>query len=309
MGTWSTAFYGDDLTCDVRDDYLHNLRLKDSPEEAVKKLVAEFQPDADPDEGYLFWLALADIQWKYGHLTQELREKVLAILATDADSRRWEEASAADRKKRVAVLKSLRERLASPQPAYKKVAPYRGEKSPWKVGDMISIRFGLVDAWIQHAATNELSEPEKWRLFHGKYGVAQVVTLCRQENEREQVVNEYPVLVMYDWVGDRPIQWEEAEKLTEIVPFSSGGKSSYCNIILRPGKADKTRDEICVIGNRKTVPNKAKGWTPESFYSIFGYLSIHSCSSLYYSAIEFWVKSGYIPHKRIEGSMLTTEEH
>ena len=62
MGTWSTAFYGDDLTCDVRDDYLHNLRLKDSPEEAVKKLVAEFQPDADPDEGYLFWLARADIQ-------------------------------------------------------------------------------------------------------------------------------------------------------------------------------------------------------------------------------------------------------
>lgn len=42
---WSPAFYGDDLTCDVRDNYKHFLRMKYTPEQAIEKLVKDFQPE------------------------------------------------------------------------------------------------------------------------------------------------------------------------------------------------------------------------------------------------------------------------
>ena len=116
MGAWGTGLYQDDDTCDIKDEYLTYLRLGMSNEEALEELI-ECNEELIDDEkiGPLFWLALADTQWKYGRLTNEVKEKALEVINSGKDLKRWEE----DKKlyaKRKKVLEDLRERLNTKQP-------------------------------------------------------------------------------------------------------------------------------------------------------------------------------------------------
>ena len=83
MGAWGTGFWSDDDTCDVREDYLDRLRKKKTPEEALAEMLPIYMPDQDGESGYLFWLTIALLQWEYGHLTEPIKEKALAILSSN----------------------------------------------------------------------------------------------------------------------------------------------------------------------------------------------------------------------------------
>lgn len=45
MGTWGTSLYDNDITCDIRDDYLDYLRQGNRPEEAAAYLVSSNKDD------------------------------------------------------------------------------------------------------------------------------------------------------------------------------------------------------------------------------------------------------------------------
>ena len=69
MGAWETAVFSDDTACDVRDNYVDLIGDGLSGVEATKKLLREWTGSLDdPDEGPVFWLALAATQWKNGRL-------------------------------------------------------------------------------------------------------------------------------------------------------------------------------------------------------------------------------------------------
>ena len=115
MGAWGTGLYQDDDTCDIKDEYLTYLRIGMSNEEALEELI-ECNEELIEDEeiGPLFWLALADTQWRYGRLTKEVKEKALEVINSEKDLERWEE----DKKlyeKRKKVLEDLKERLNTKQ--------------------------------------------------------------------------------------------------------------------------------------------------------------------------------------------------
>jgi len=69
MGAWKAAVFSDDTACDVRDNYVDLIGDGLSGAEATKKLLREWAGSLDdPDEGPVFWLALAATQWKNGRL-------------------------------------------------------------------------------------------------------------------------------------------------------------------------------------------------------------------------------------------------
>ena len=64
MGAWGVGLYRDDVTCDVRSDYVNRLKVGLSNIVATKDLIelnSGFIEDAD--DGPLFCLVLADTQW------------------------------------------------------------------------------------------------------------------------------------------------------------------------------------------------------------------------------------------------------
>lgn len=60
MGAWGTGLYSDDTTCDVRDDYVLNLKLGLSSEESSQKILDRYGDLLEKTEiaclVYLLWL-------------------------------------------------------------------------------------------------------------------------------------------------------------------------------------------------------------------------------------------------------------
>ena len=119
MGTWETGLYDNDLSCDVRDDYIGKLKAGKTDEEALNEILEEYEEEAeDDDEKYNFYIALADTMWKKGRMTEDIKKMALKMIEEDKVSERWEDERV--RKERAKKLDKVKERIESPMPERKK---------------------------------------------------------------------------------------------------------------------------------------------------------------------------------------------
>ena len=164
MGAWGVGLYQDDVTCDVRSDYVNRLKVGLSNIDATKDLI-ELNSDfiEDPDDGPLFWLALADTQWKYGRLLPEIKEIALEYIRSGTDLEKWKE-NKKQYEKRKKVLDELEERLNSPMPPEKKVSKLVIRKAKWKIGDVLLYRINNADI-IKHEIVTNSKWNHKYVMF------------------------------------------------------------------------------------------------------------------------------------------------
>ena len=114
MGTWGAGLYQDDTACDVRDDYVKNLKAGLSDAEAGKKILDRFKSLlSDVQVASMVYLALADTQWKHGRLDPGVKKLALDLIRRGADLAQWKEDSPKLVNTRKKVLDSLKERLES----------------------------------------------------------------------------------------------------------------------------------------------------------------------------------------------------
>lgn len=134
MGAWGTKLYDDDVASDVKNEYIDLLRQGIDNEEVTKRLIQKWDTE-DIEDGPIFWFALADIQWKYGRLLENVKNKALQHIANETDLERWKE----DEKlynARKQVLIELEKELNTPMPKEKRVAKRRNYICPWNIGDV-----------------------------------------------------------------------------------------------------------------------------------------------------------------------------
>ena len=82
MGTWGFGILDDDVARDVYDQYVDAHAAGQQADAIVRTLNASFaHVIADPDEGPLFWLAVAQAQWECSGVTPEVRKHVEEIVA------------------------------------------------------------------------------------------------------------------------------------------------------------------------------------------------------------------------------------
>jgi hypothetical protein len=116
MGTWGAGLYQDDTACEVRDDYLKNLKAGLSDADATKKILAGYQKTLrHPQVATNVYLPLADIQWQYGRLDPAIQKRALALIRAGADLAVWKEDSPKLVNSRARVLATLKSRLESRQ--------------------------------------------------------------------------------------------------------------------------------------------------------------------------------------------------
>lgn len=139
MGTWGYKLYQDDITEDIRDEYIYMLRRGESNIEATKRLIKEYS-SLDSEEIALLWFALADTQWRYGRLIPEVKAVALEFLRSGCDLRRWQHEAPKEAAKRAQELAELEKRLLSPQPEPKKVKKLNLYKCQWQFGDVFAYR-------------------------------------------------------------------------------------------------------------------------------------------------------------------------
>ncbi len=191
MGTWGPGIYQDDVTCDIKEDYLDRLRVGYSNEEATSELIERSQDFIDDeDDAPLFWFALADTQWKYGRLLPYVKEKAIEYINSGVDLERWEENKSLYNKRKK-VLEELAEKLDSPQPAEKKVGKIKTSKAEWEAGDVLLYK--IKD--FNNCDTN----------FINKYILIKVISIGRWNIGSlpiDKYCNEINVVCIYNWIGD-----------------------------------------------------------------------------------------------------------
>lgn len=273
MGVWDSGLYGNDTTCDVRDSYIAYIRDGMSDEDAYKKILDEYDECVcDEDEAPLFWLALADTQWKIGRLTDELKEKALALIEDNAGLDLWLESGnkGAGWKK---TLVKLKEKLNSPMPKRKKLRkPIEFRTNIWEIGDVYAHRFTKY-VWD--------TKPEQLELL-GKYIVMQKIgnsedccgQLCSRIRFFDCVFDELPTL--------------EDIKGVRILPVTPGPLKNYplsfeehlsCNMNFYR-KKDYNEEEYFYLGNIHVPENEQ--YKEQWSNTTSSWLRIDDCFSCYY---------------------------
>ena len=114
----------------VRNRFVELLRQGKTGEEAVKELQSMTGDQKDTQFGREFWMALADIMWNYGRLTEQV--KTNALRAIDSCRQVTMERRGSDRQYllQMEYLSRLESKLQAPQPEQKKEKPGCEPKEP-----------------------------------------------------------------------------------------------------------------------------------------------------------------------------------
>lgn len=225
MGSWGTALYSNDTSSDVRDmcNEVYPLVGIEKGTQLILEEYADIVNSDIIDNDYAdFWFALADWQWKHGILTDEIKNKTIALLEAHTGIDEWEESgSATDVKKRLAVMDKLLNQLKNPQSEIK-IPKAKIAKPKHKPGDIIIVKTGLKEndpenwIWnIEDCAYNfiysqEISDKICETLnppydAHDKY----IAILCvgaektPHSNYVDNIYDEHSVYAFYDYIGEQ----------------------------------------------------------------------------------------------------------
>lgn len=137
MGIWGPKLYQSDIADEVRNYYRDQLRRGKSGKDITQELVIQNKSVIqDSDDAPEFWFALADTQWELGRLEDYVKEQALHYLSERGDLLRWTKEDPRNMDKRAKVLEDLQKKLMSPQPAEKRVVPYKLYHCTWAIGDV-----------------------------------------------------------------------------------------------------------------------------------------------------------------------------
>lgn len=239
MGAWGTSLYANDTTCDIRGDYVDKLKSGKSNEEATKELIEQNKEiEGDFEEEPLFWFALADIQWNYGRLLPEVKEKALFFLEKEKELERWREAGEKKLNAWLKTLSELRTKLNSPLPEKKKISKYRFYQCTWKLGDVFAYRFS--------------GEYSKEKNLYGKYIVFRKVS-----EDTYWPGHIIPVVQVYKWISEEIPQIEDVKTkalliqnlMPETLVYKPNIERKYSIKLITTSKKMLPKNNLTFLGN------------------------------------------------------------
>lgn len=139
MAIWGAKLYESDCTCDMRDTFLRLLGEGLAPELVKKQILEEFAESfSDSDECDAARLALAELLWSVGALSEKERMDILSFLKAGGDILFWQENAPHMIDFRRRELKRLERQLGqhSPPQVRKKI---RAKQFLWEVGQIYAL--------------------------------------------------------------------------------------------------------------------------------------------------------------------------
>jgi len=258
MGVWGAGLYQDDVTCDVKEEYLNWLRIGKTNIEATLELIEEGTLD-DEDDSSLFWFALADTQWKYGRLLPEVKEQALKHIESGQNLKRWEE-NPSLYKKRKKVLEDLRQRLNSPQPPEKKVLKLVLSKPIWESGTILLYKIHSVSKY------DEELKNHKW---FGKYVLLKVLGIIdiKVGGLPKEYSHKMNIVGIYNWVGNSEPDHQLFKKL-QLIPSKDPHKLPIKHWLFSFNRNELKKLDFKIIGkdekssefSQEILENKWTNW-------------------------------------------------
>jgi hypothetical protein len=141
MGAWGPAITSDDTVVDIIDTFKDSLKKTQSFSDARLDVENEYAGvKSDEEEQHLFWISLAEVQWKYGVLDSDILDKVNYIIENEIGLELWREGGENDLAKRKIVLDSFRIKVNKSNPKPLKIPKLKKKKLLFHGGECLSIK-------------------------------------------------------------------------------------------------------------------------------------------------------------------------
>ncbi len=140
MGTWGFKIDQDDFVCDITNDFENRLKANPNIEAVTRAIMEEYAAfQDDPDNGPLFWIALAHMQWKYGWLQPSVLDKVRNDILSGEGLERWAEVGEKDLAMRKKELDAFLTKISQPNPKPARMPKIVVRKPIYQAGDCLAI--------------------------------------------------------------------------------------------------------------------------------------------------------------------------
>lgn len=268
---WGTRFYDNQITFDTNKEYCSLLHVTESNEEALQKIM-EYKKNIieDKDKDFLFWVALADAQWEYGRLVDDVKNKAIEYIEKDERLKKWE-----------IEVEEIKEKLNKKQPKERDVYKRVCLKANWKVGDFLLCQI-----------KNEELKEHKW---YEKYILLQVISMQISKIDflpTNKYCDEEEIVVLYNWIGDKQIDLNKISEL-ELV-FFKDEERSYGKELKLIGLYHLTKEELNKV-NIKVIKNDINNLNADKITRKYPYMyryNIYNFDSVVIEALEREEKRG-----------------
>lgn len=231
MGNWGTGIYQNDVSEDVKNDYIAKLKGGKSDEEALQEILLEYMLESSDDDSKCdFFLGLADTLWKVGRLTEEIKNKALESIEADNLSGRWKTEN--DRIKRKETLKQLDKRLRSQMPEPKRITSHKPYLFGWKKGEVYTFQIK--------------NNVENYETYMGWYVLLYVDEVKKKDWVVKDVLDE--VAEVYFFLSkDKPQNPNAIKEATPICFLQFNGLNQYRAEVFEKSKRQRPKD-ITLLG-------------------------------------------------------------
>ncbi len=161
MGAWGYKIKQNDTVNDVIDDFNSLLKQNQNLELTTIEITKKYADSInDSDDGPLFWIGLAEIQWKYGYLQKEVFQHVKSDYEQGVGLDIWLESGLKTLNLRKKELSSFLHKLEQPNSKPSKMPKRIIRKPLFNKGDCLSVKLvnGQYGACIVLASRNENPE-------------------------------------------------------------------------------------------------------------------------------------------------------
>ena len=155
MSVWGVGIYQNDTAADIKSHYLSLLSKGLSDEAAFQELL-DLGIAEDCDDGSLFWMALADTQWKNGRLTDTVKNRALTAIAEEKTDELFASFGEKALVRRKTVLEELKNKLTSEQPERKIIRAKKAYICDWDDGDVYALKLTSRTAEEYHVSNRYL---------------------------------------------------------------------------------------------------------------------------------------------------------
>lgn len=176
MGAWDVGITSNDTARDLINEYTCVFyKYRDDIEGGVKVLEEYFHnsyDDDDEEEVCGFYYSLADLMWKKGILTEDIKQKVLDMLDSGYGLDLWAESGDKVLRDRRKALDKFRVKITSPMGPVKKIRPDYNLTDIFTDGDLIAVQLHTSGKQYARSLYKQFSQ-EEFEACDGKYVLMQ----------------------------------------------------------------------------------------------------------------------------------------
>lgn len=133
--------YDIDIAQDIKYEFENLIRQGNSCKNSTNIIISKYRDEImDLEDGIIFWLALADIQWELGCLLPEIKKKAIEIIDSGIYLEIWQTQDPNLEEKWKQNLQNLKERLNSPYHTKKRKSKSKLYQCDWENGDVFAYR-------------------------------------------------------------------------------------------------------------------------------------------------------------------------